>query len=81
MLAVIVCAVALRLGMKGEFHFDSPRFWYFTYLVGLILLAIACTLPRMTIALLSLATLEIGLGRPLQTAASPRPIRCSRAIT
>lgn len=62
-LALVVAAVGLRLALKGEFHFDSPRFWYFTYLAGLLLLAIACTrLPRLTMVLLSLAALEIGLG-------------------
>ena len=63
MLAVVVGAVALRLGIKGEFHFDSPRFWYFSYLAVLIILAIAfARLPKVTMVLLSLATLEIGLG-------------------
>ncbi len=62
-LALVVGMVALRLVMKDEFHFNSPRFWYFTYLAGLLLLAILCArLPRLTMVLLSLAALEIGLG-------------------
>lgn len=63
LLAAVVGAVALRLTMKNEFHFDSPRFWYFTYLAGLILLALAfARRPKATMVLLTLATLEIGLG-------------------
>ena len=62
-LALVVGAVALRLIAKDEFHLNSPRFWYFSYLAGLLLLAVACArLPRLTMVLLSLAALEIGLG-------------------
>ena len=62
-LAVVFGSVALRLTMKGEFHFDSPRFWYFTYLAVLIVLAVVLARrPKLTMVLLSLATLEIGLG-------------------
>jgi lysophospholipase L1-like esterase len=62
-LGLVVGAVAMRLILKDEFHFNSPRFWYFTYLAALLLLALACTrLPRLTMVLLSLASLEIGLG-------------------
>lgn len=63
LLAVVVGAVALRLTIKGEFHFGSPRFWYFSYLAALLVLAIVFTRrPKLTMVLLSLATLEIGLG-------------------
>jgi hypothetical protein len=63
LLAVVVGAVALRLTLKGEFHFDSPRFWYFTYLAVLIVLAVVLARrPKVTMVLLSLASLEIGLG-------------------
>ena len=62
-LGLVVGAVALRLVLKDEFHFKSPRFWYFTYLAALLLLAIVCVrLPRLTMVLLSVAALEIGLG-------------------
>ena len=62
-LALVVGAVALRLIAKDEFHLNSPRFWYFSYLAGLLLLAVACArLPRLTMVVLSLAALEIGLG-------------------
>ncbi|TBR29233.1 MAG: SGNH/GDSL hydrolase family protein, partial [Reyranella sp.] len=63
LLAIVVGAVALRLAIKGEFHFDSPRFWYFSYLAALLVLAIVFTRrPKVTMVLLSLAAVEIGLG-------------------
>ena len=63
LLALVVGSVALRLTMKGEFHFDSPRVWYFTYLAVLIGLAVVLArCPKLTMVLLSLATLEISLG-------------------
>jgi integral membrane sensor domain MASE1 len=63
LLAAVVGAMAVRLTQKGEFHFDSPRFWCFTYLAVLIGLAvILARRPKVTMVLLSLATLESGLG-------------------
>lgn len=62
-MALVTAAIAAWLAAKGELHVGSPRFWYFTYLFALFVLACVFTRrPRLTMALLSLAAIEMGLG-------------------
>ncbi len=62
-LAVITVGFVWRYRLAAELMPGSPRSWYFAYLALLLSLGIACARwPRITMVVLSLATLELGLG-------------------
>lgn len=62
-LAAAVGAVAARLALRDEFNLRAPRGWYFLYLTGLLVVALALVRrPRIAAVVLSLAALEVGLG-------------------
>jgi len=62
-LALMVGAAAAILVSHNHLLLDSPRGWHFLYLAGLIVAGIAAApWPRLAAVLLSLATVEIGLG-------------------
>ena len=62
-LALMVGAAATVLASHNHLLLDSPRGWHFLYLAALIVAGIAAApWPRLAAVLLSLATIEIGLG-------------------
>lgn len=62
-LAVLAVALVWRYRLAVELVPGSPRSWYFAYLALLLALGIVCARrPRITMVVLSLATVELGLG-------------------
>lgn len=62
-LAVVAGAVVWRYQLAAELPPGSPRSWYFAYVAILLGLGIVCARwPRITMVVLSLATIELGLG-------------------
>jgi len=62
-LALMVGAAAVVLASHNHLLLDSPRGWHFLYLAALIAAGMAAApWPRLAAVLLSLATIEIGLG-------------------
>jgi hypothetical protein len=62
-LAAVVAAAAVRLWSRDELSLQAPRGWYFLYLALLLVLALALARrPKLAALVLSLATLEVGLG-------------------
>lgn len=63
MLAMLACALVWRYRLAIELVPGSPRSWYFAYIAVLLGLGILCARwPRITMVVLSLATIELGLG-------------------
>ncbi len=62
-LGVAVLGVAMHFAWRGELRAGTPRWCYFTYVVALLLVgAITAPWPRISVLVLSLATVELGLG-------------------
>jgi lysophospholipase L1-like esterase len=62
-LAVVIGAAAIHFYVAGKLPTGSPRYWYFIYMAGLVVLALLLVpWPRLAAVVLSLLTLEAAFG-------------------
>jgi len=63
LLAVVIAAAAVHFYIAGKLPTDSPRYWYFVYMAGFVVLALLLVpWPRLAAIVLSLAILEAAFG-------------------